>query len=60
VRLATFIGAPETAGDRDAAEIRRVRVRLAREKTAWTEIEEPVVRGRWPEPADSVGGDLTD
>jgi hypothetical protein len=37
----------ETAEDRDAAEMRKLRVRAAREGSSWTEIPEPVVRGRW-------------
>jgi hypothetical protein len=37
----------ETVEDLDAAEARKLRVRAARELSQWTEIPEPVVRGRW-------------
>lgn len=41
------IGQPGTVEDKDAAELRTFRLRAARERTKWTEIPEPVVRGRW-------------
>jgi len=37
----------ETVEDLDAAEARKLRLRAARERSSWTEIPEPVVRGRW-------------
>jgi hypothetical protein len=44
---------PEPVEDADAMEARTFRVCAARERSSWTEIAEPVRRGRWLVDAES-------